>query len=480
MSENAPINASATVAAEAIAVPPRYWWLKRIAIGMAVLLVVLGGVRWWWGVYARRALQAEIDRYVAAGERVTFDDIAGPPIPDDQNAAVFLQQAATELVQAEQTTPALITRLNAICKAAGGRKKELAAILDATRKVRETAERAARCSAARWNPWQSPDFTYATGVLNTAHLSAWSHQDQGQFIKAIRDLQTELTLVSYIDIDREDIPLSYSLFNWQVSVRVGNTIETMLPELVNTRAIDEAACRQGVEQLIRTLLDDKSMQENAVLRTYRLRALYIDAYRNLEDNPPFFSHGWCGIWGREDNPSFFFNGRWSDGIWGRVVLPMVQLDAVRLLRQTNEVARAQGCRSEPEYLAAFPKASAPMGVLKAETRRRSEMQGYPGLKQKFGELWMAMAWRRMAAVALAASVYREDEGRWPETIEALVPRYLPSVPEDPCAADRHPLRYVNGNGETYVETVGVFKQRSSRLYMNGQAGASGSASAIAD
>lgn len=46
---------------------------------------------------------------------------------------------------------------------------------------------------------------------------------------------------------------------------------------------------------------------------------------------------------------------------------------------------------------------------------------------------------RCAFVALALERYRRDHGRWPETLEALVPNYLFSVPTDP--QDSKPLRY---------------------------------------
>jgi hypothetical protein len=54
--------------------------------------------------------------------------------------------------------------------------------------------------------------------------------------------------------------------------------------------------------------------------------------------------------------------------------------------------------------------------------------------------------RRMAAVSLAANLFRRDTGRWPATLEELVPRYLPAVPIDPMANEGVPLRYVLAEG----------------------------------
>jgi hypothetical protein len=85
-------------------IPPRYWWLKRIGVSIVILLVALGLLRWWWGVKAHRALQAELDRLVAAGQPVFPEDFRSPPVPDDQNAAILLKQAAgaLSLTKAEQ------------------------------------------------------------------------------------------------------------------------------------------------------------------------------------------------------------------------------------------------------------------------------------------------------------------------------------------------------------------------------------------
>jgi hypothetical protein len=42
-------------------IPPRYGWLKRIGAAVGVVILLLIGLRWAWGWYAERQLQAEID-----------------------------------------------------------------------------------------------------------------------------------------------------------------------------------------------------------------------------------------------------------------------------------------------------------------------------------------------------------------------------------------------------------------------------------
>jgi hypothetical protein len=49
------------------------------------------------------------------------------------------------------------------------------------------------------------------------------------------------------------------------------------------------------------------------------------------------------------------------------------------------------------------------------------------------------ALQRVTMTALALRLYRKENGRYPENLQQLVPKYLPSVPIDPY--DGKPLRY---------------------------------------
>jgi hypothetical protein len=58
----------------------------------------------------------------------------------------------------------------------------------------------------------------------------------------------------------------------------------------------------------------------------------------------------------------------------------------------------------------------------------------------------------VAYVAVAAARYRAEKGRMPETLDALVPEYLPIVPRDPF--DGKPLRMVARDGRFVFYSVG--------------------------
>jgi len=52
-----------------------------------------------------------------------------------------------------------------------------------------------------------------------------------------------------------------------------------------------------------------------------------------------------------------------------------------------------------------------------------------------------IAEQRLAATALAIRWYEADHGHRPETLDMLVPAYLPAVPADPCASGDRPITY---------------------------------------
>ena len=80
-------------------IPPRFWWLKRLALGGVCLLLAVVGLRLWWGYEADRRLQRQIDQYRSAGELVTAADFDRmlDAVPEDENAAVLLEVAIVRM-----------------------------------------------------------------------------------------------------------------------------------------------------------------------------------------------------------------------------------------------------------------------------------------------------------------------------------------------------------------------------------------------
>ena len=61
------------------------------------------------------------------------------------------------------------------------------------------------------------------------------------------------------------------------------------------------------------------------------------------------------------------------------------------------------------------------------------------VKDLFDQVTETHAFQRVTMTALALRLYRKENGRYPEDLQALAPKFLPSVPSDPY--DGKPLRY---------------------------------------
>lgn len=78
----------------------------------------------------------------------------------------------------------------------------------------------------------------------------------------------------------------------------------------------------------------------------------------------------------------------------------------------------------------------------------------PSLEKGFAAHYTGLANRRLAATALAIRWYAMDhDGKVPQTLQDLVPAYLPTVPADPMVAGGAPLIYVPDDELVY--SVGV-------------------------
>ena len=66
---------------------------------------------------------------------------------------------------------------------------------------------------------------------------------------------------------------------------------------------------------------------------------------------------------------------------------------------------------------------------------------YPSMQRGNIAMLRACAHRRAAAIVLAAKLYHADHGKWPDSLEALVPVYLPHLPRDPFSSAAEPMRF---------------------------------------
>lgn len=78
----------------------------------------------------------------------------------------------------------------------------------------------------------------------------------------------------------------------------------------------------------------------------------------------------------------------------------------------------------------------------------------PGFSKLNGAGWRSEARRNIAGVLLAATRYRLATGAMPDSLEALVPEYLPYAPVDVFAQDNALLKLVSTDSEWTIYSIG--------------------------
>ncbi len=486
-SPNAEPAAAATTSG--LAVPPRFWWLKRVLIAVAVVLVVVGVSRWWWGVYAWGALHAEIDRLRAAGEPMDAADSDLPPVPDERNAAIPLKEAAE--IHARLSSPASLGSTtqpaNTVPVDIEVEDERLAAVARIRELVREARLRPEVNWGYRNRSFKNlpPNLMPLYRVADTLHDVATKQIEGGDHAGALDTLEDLLALGDRVDAYRM---LLAEFLNHAISEWVAELVEKAMrsyPAISweDTFGTIEPARLRG---FIHQLLDDRSLCEGMVWGFRCERFVQLDVLMLLLDG--------CYSESASMGPGLPRVG----ALWAFLLRPMFMLDGLRVLCFNTTSTESAKASSWPEAISRH--AYEPFEVrpgLWLDSRSLSAML-MPDFTSSIKRAFEVRSQRRMAAVALTLRVYEAEHGRLPETLQELVPNYLPHVPQNPLAEDGqlvqyspeslHPHLYCRPPDEPSADECSPSGQRQVkkagplRFYLCGKPapGASGSATRAAD
>jgi hypothetical protein len=81
---------------------------------------------------------------------------------------------------------------------------------------------------------------------------------------------------------------------------------------------------------------------------------------------------------------------------------------------------------------------------------------YPAIKKVVEAQWRTTAEMRCIGAAIACERFRMSTGRWPESLNELVPMFIPAVPRDPF--DAEPLRLKRTEDGIVVYSIGLNRQ----------------------
>ncbi len=419
-------------------VPPRFWWLKRLAVSAGALIVLLGVCRWVWGVYADRRLETAIAQLRAAGEPIEPEDFDPPEdVPAASNAAILLQQAAAG-VTLNKTETALVDEIVSHPEWVREHAAELGAIVDANRAAIDQVRAARDVPAADWGVRiRTPAINTVLPALSSqrqlvkvtmaAALVAAQRGDSHETLERIRDL-----LAIEAKLDRHPTLIAHMVAGAAAEYAC-SALEWVTPALAvsdvatTVNAALRPATREQAHALIRELLDERAAREG-LIRAYQCeRMLQLDTCRQ------FLGSGTA--------PRLWAPGMISPSLPVRVAFrPLFANDGAWMLQWSSGWVAAARRDNYPAARQMWPPdLSNPTG-LEQYTHYLSRML-LPSLERTLVINFHVLARRRTAAIALAIRLFELDHGQRPTELVNLVPEYLPAVPADPFASDGRAIGY---------------------------------------
>jgi hypothetical protein len=165
---------------------------------------------------------------------------------------------------------------------------------------------------------------------------------------------------------------------------------------------------------------------------------------------------------------FLFPAVNADYAGMRLVMPMVQIDGVRVLRYHTAWAKAMAAPDFPSYLKLAPARPAWSGVGLKGATRLLEMYTMPDWSQTLAAAWSNIARQRMLAVALAIRLYEQEHNRFPADLNALVPEYLPVLPRDPYVSDGRTFELVTASPNPCLRARDAENHERAVFYLKGK------------
>jgi hypothetical protein len=410
-------------------------WGRRILVGLLVIVLLVVGAFAWLTVSAGRTLEARVARYQADGVPILPADFLPKPIPDDTNAARDYEKAIAAMTVPETQRQWFNEDFDLKLPLTEGDLAQAEALIVANAEAINLARTARGKPAISWNM----RFTSPVGSNINAPGSP------GSIIKGVRGLSRLLAT---------DTLLQFS--NGQHASALGR--------LTDLEALAHAADQQPLitlNHLVAMAVSGLSSKQaiaiaetvNVDASTRPLLESLIAGYTNRSLEVEHAQRAWQG------ERMSALDGLKTFAAQRPMMKTFILRDALLALDQLDQIEQAAAADNYPQAMASIPpRRTGPLSVaLHPWTSTMS-----PAYGSIFRSEYRTRFHRRIASIALAASLYRADHGgAWPVNLEALVPKYLPEVPTDPFAGIGDPLRYtatpvplVYGVGEDGVDHGG--------------------------
>ena len=427
--------------------PPRYRWLKRWCVVVAVVLAGVAGLRLWTGYRAQARLDAAVAEIRDRGEPLLIADLDRLPPPLGENRVAHLNRAMANWPTVPGTGMTVARwqddwryQNNNYRTDPPDPTTDHASYREALMRATDDLRRAEAVSGTDWGePLKRPLFNRMLANLSPQRNLAKSvvadakrAAAEGRAAESLELLRLTFT-VSDAQTRGEAPVLINGLVAISIEALVVGTIEEVLPGL----QLDTPESRDQARRLLTVLSDDARFE--AGLRNVWVgeRAVGFDTMMWLTDDADV--QGASSL----DSDSLLALVATPPGRW--LVRP-VMLDGTRELLDWN--TRFLGSSRNSDIVARWERAKLLDADLDERMRSAAFKIRYPlvGLiAPVYGagsrsEIRMLMT-RRCAAAAVAVKLFEAEHGRRPATLDELVPEYLAAVPRDPMRADGGPLGY---------------------------------------
>ena len=418
--------------------PPRFRWLIRLTALCLVLMAAVASVRWWWGDLSSRRLNATINAVRARGERIVVADYAREhTLPDERNIAEYLRRAekAAKFTKMEDwaiSNADVLPLRDDIFQNVGEALDNhplVFAELRAARDVKE-ADWKLNVVSPMWSvllPHLNP-LRQLANISRAASLHAAQRGDHAEAVEHVldmspvmRSLDDQPFLVTHLVRVGIGALASHTAAQLAHDLQIAGE-DGSAPRLATTQPATRPASRQQVRALIAALLEDEPRHAAFQEALRGERAAQVDIGMTMARR-------------------------------SQLVRPAMELDALRLAAEGEKLVSAAGATDLPAARKLLPGVANVAGPRTVAHVVSHSVR--PALGRAYSTCHRGVADARLAATALAIRMYQHDHGgARPPTLAALVPKYLPAVPDDPMGPAGTKIGYVADPVAPYVYSVG--------------------------
>jgi len=423
--------------------------MRRVwALLIAVVLLVLAFACYW----ARRnspvaQVQKELARLKELGEPVTFADLV-PPVPPQQDGTPFYQQAVAQLEIAQKRVPQpvwdsvyeFISRQPQKPFKLSDVQKVLREVEPALKTLRQALNyphmRMVDWSAAEENPAAIlfPHFSRFREFARLLCAEGLWRKRQGDMDGAVESIMTALKLVRRMG----DEP---TLIGFLVQGAIFAITINGLQRILEDADVSPQAYRALMAELKAWDIDRdfvRALQGERVFSIVACRWAQKASLRELQE----LMNENTGT--NQINLALWLSGKRTFIARNELVMLRYHEALISLARKGTPYDWASLERLEEQWQKEVkfdrPAPSLRLGAAKLTWDDKELAKvlffTWSGVMHKAADFH---ALQRLGQVAVALRLYRHEHGRYPETLEELVPKYLPSLPVDPF--DGKPLRY---------------------------------------